>query len=730
MRWRRDAAQDCRVAPSDGERTIFLPMPSRPDLDRLLRERFGFDAFREGQRTAITTLLDERRLLAIQPTGAGKSLLYQLPALVVDGLTLVISPLLALMRDQLRHLNERFGIPAAAINSDQTDDENARARDAARSGDVRILFVAPERLDQLHTYRFLLSLPVALLVVDEAHCISTWGHDFRPSYRQIVGAVHAFAERHAELRVLGLTATADARTEADIARQLAAADGPPLRVLRATMDRPNIALQLRPVRGAGHKLAELLAVIEAQDGGGIVYCATRDRSELAAEYLQECGVSAVAYHAGLAPELKRELQEQFIAGAHQAICATNALGMGIDKPDVRFVVHFDVPGSITAYYQEVGRAGRDGLPAAGILLFDEDDRRIQDHFIRSSQPTRPDFDGVLDALNEEAESGPPGLTRIKIRTGLHPTRVTVVLAELIEQGFVEKELSGKRQVYVATGRGGEARLDRYERQHDVRQRELAAMLAYARGEPDCLMAALRRALGDGEAAPCGRCGRCRDTGARAPSSDSRRATPGAGRAAAEAFLQGRSVVLRAARVPRMSAGIAVLDGELRTPAHVAFLRHRADPDRVDLPDELMALVVERVRRLGAEHRFGGVVAAPSRDWAQRASIVRILARELQCLPYADALQFSPEPLQRQGELMNNDQRRENVRDCVRVLGEIGSAVTGRARRPVLLVDDFTGSGATLKECARALRKQARVGGDIVPLTITKVRWRLGATGMI
>jgi len=697
-------------------------MTPRPDLDRLLHERFGFDAFREGQREAITTLLDERRLLCIQPTGAGKSLLYQLSALCVDGLTLVISPLLALMRDQLRHLNERFGIPAAAINSDQTGDENSRAREAARAGEIRILFVAPERLDQLRTYRFLISLPVALLVVDEAHCISTWGHDFRPSYRQIVGAVHAFGERHAGLRVLGLTATADARTEADIAQQLAGPDGPPLRVSRAAMDRPNLALHSQPVRGPAEKLATLQAYIESAEGGGIVYCATRDRSELAAEYLQECGVSAVAYHAGLLPERKRALQEQFIAGEHQAVCATNALGMGIDKPDVRFVVHFDVPGSITAYYQEVGRAGRDGLPADGLLLFDEDDRRIQEHFIRSAQPTKADFDAVLAALTDHEGAAPPGLIRIKIRTGLHPTRVTVVLAELLEQGFVAKELVARRQVYVATGRAGEPTLERYERQHAVRQRELGAMLSYARGEPACLMAALRRALGDETAAPCGRCGRCRGD-------DDRFRTIGA-RGAAESFLQDRSVTLRATRIPRMSEGISVLDGELRASLHVDFLRQRAQAGRSELHPDLLRMVVDRARALGATHSFGGVVAAPSRDWLQRDSVVHAVARELECLAYADALQFSPEPLMRQAQLSNNDQRRENVRNCVRVLGELGTAITGAARRPVLLIDDFTGSGATLKECARALRKQARVDGDIVPLTITKVRWRLGASGMI
>jgi ATP-dependent DNA helicase RecQ len=695
-------------------------MTTAPDLDRLLRDRFGFDGFRPGQREAIESLLAEGRLLCIRPTGAGKSLLYQLPALCIDGMTLVVSPLLALMRDQIRHLTERFDIPAAAINSDQSDEENERAREAARDGSLRILFVAPERLDQLATYRFLMSLDVGLLVVDEAHCISTWGHDFRPSYRRIVDAVHAFSRRRPELLVLGLTATADERTEADIARQLALPDDPPLRVSRATMDRPNLALSVRTADGAPQKLAALAAFVEGADGGGIVYCATRDRTQVAAEFLQSCGIPAVAYHAGLPPERKRALQEEFVRGDHRAVCATNALGMGIDKPDVRFVAHFDVPGSITAYYQEVGRAGRDGLPAEGALLFDEDDKRIQDHFIRSSQPTREDFGAVAEALAEPDDGAPPGLTRVKIRTGLHPTRVIVVLAELVEQGFVEKQLSGRRQVYAPTGRAGEPELTRYERQHAVRTRELDAMLSYARGSRRCRMATLRRALGDGGAGDCGRCDACggvrpievRDSGD------------------AAAFLQRRPVTIDASRVGRLAEGLSVLDGELRSPVHLDFLAHRDDPERGELPPELLELVRERAAALGRRHAFGAVVAAPSRSWTQREATARAIGEVLRCAVVTDALVFSPEPLHRQGDLRNNDQRRANVKDCVHVAGALGSAIAGPARRPVLLLDDFLGSGATIRECGRALRKDGGVDGDVVPFVVTRVRWRLGATGMI
>jgi ATP-dependent DNA helicase RecQ len=260
-----------------------VPDPSRalPDLDRALRERFGFASFRPGQREAIEALLRERRLLCIQPTGHGKSLLYQLTSTLLPGITVVISPLLALMRDQVGQLVSRFGIGAASINSDQSEDENAAVVEAARAGGLRILFVAPEKLDNLVDFRFLLSLPVSLLVIDEAHCISTWGHDFRPAYRRILEAVTRFAEQRADLHVLALTATADARTEADVAGLLGAG-GAPLVVQRQGMDRPNLALAVLPVRGLAAKLETLLAVMRGVEGCAVLYCSTREQTEIVA----------------------------------------------------------------------------------------------------------------------------------------------------------------------------------------------------------------------------------------------------------------------------------------------------------------------------------------------------------------------------------------------------------------------------------------------------------------
>jgi ATP-dependent DNA helicase RecQ len=701
-------------------------MPHTP-LEQVLRERFGFSEFRPGQREAIETLLERRRLLCIQPTGHGKSLLYQLPATLLEGITVVISPLLALMRDQIGQLIERFGISAASINSDQLEEENATAVAGARAGEVKILFVAPERLDNLADFEFLLGLDVALVVVDEAHCISTWGHDFRPSYRRIVDAVESFVARRPDLRVLALTATANERTEADIV-SLLGTDAGALAVHRQGMDRPNLALEVHGVRSLPSKLARLSVVVSRElerlrsaglSGSGILYCATRDQTEIAAGFLQECGVDVVAYHAGLEPDRKRELQRAFTQSEVPVIAATNALGMGIDKSDIRFIVHVDVPGSITAYYQEVGRAGRDGQPARGILLFDEQDRDVQEYFIRSAQPTLDDFDLVRRVIGGAQELGETiNLGGIKARSGLHPTRVTVVLAELIEQLFVVKNLVGRTQAYVCTERSGTPSLQRYERQLEVRTHELDAMIAYARREPDCLMQALRRALGDLEASACGRCDRCvalHDDVQEHPELVAR----------ASAWLETRPLPIPASRYPKLSEGLALLDGPLRGPVYAAFMRARTQAPMIQ--PRLLELLALGLERLCESYEFGSVAMLPSRSWAQREAVGQWLAEKLD-VPLLELLVYASDeqPAARQGTLSNNDQRRENVHGCF----ALGPDLRKIPRGAVLLVDDYIGSASTLREVGQLLRKTGKLDRELVPLMIARVRWKLGSPGMI
>ena len=310
-------------------------------LDTTLFEVFGFPSFRPGQREALDALFRERRLLCIQPTGHGKSLLYQLPAVQLSGLTVVISPLLSLMRDQVAQLKGRFRIAAAALHSEQTADERTSAIAAAKSGALRILFVSPEQADHAAHRALFASLEVALLVVDEAHCISTWGHDFRPAYRGIVRLVQTLGP---ETLLLALTATANARVADDIRAQLGDAA-----VLRHSARRDNLELAVVAAAGLAEKLTHAAVFAAESPGAKLIYCATRDHVETVAAYLVARGVRAAPYHAGY-PALERQaLERGFIDGSQPCLVATNALGMGIDKPDLRAVLHFDLPGSITAY---------------------------------------------------------------------------------------------------------------------------------------------------------------------------------------------------------------------------------------------------------------------------------------------------------------------------------------------------------------------------------------------
>jgi len=685
------------------------------NIDRLLKETFGFDTFRKGQKEAILNLFEKRRLLCIQPTGHGKSLLYQLPSLLHDGMTLVISPLLALVRDQLGHLNKRFSIPAAAVNSDQTPEENQQAISRAIRHELKILFLAPEQLDNLDTTEFLEQLNISLLVVDEAHCISTWGHDFRPSYRQIVKVLHYFQEKNPNLHVLGLTATADARTEADIASQLQDPNGDPLHISRETMDRPNIATGVFPVKGLSQKLALLNKIMSEIQGSGILYCATRDRTETVARFLQEQGHDVISYHAGYDPQKKRSLQDAFIGGRHKAIAATNALGMGIDKPDIRFIVHVDVPSSITAYYQEVGRAGRDGQPSKGILLFDVGDRKIQDHFIHSSQPTPQDFQVLLDLIKVNQEGFWPNQVKLKTASGLHPTRVTVILAELMEQGFIVKVKQAGKQVYRRIDREGVPVLDRYIRQRTVREKELESMLCYGEQKTTCLMQTLRTALGDKEAEPCGHCSLCKSENWKSLPLDTSLSTQ---------WLVHRDISIAESRIPVYCEGLSLLNSEDRSPLFIQFMKQRANPSFPELPSELNKLLETKIKHLAGKHSISAVISLPSRTWAQRSHTLQHVASILGCPVIDPLLLWHEEPLKRQGELLNNDQRKANVLGKMRLSGPLDLSGS------VLLIDDYIGSGHSIKEAVRTLRKQGHFKGDIIPFSIAKVRWRLGRRGMI
>lgn len=345
------------------------------ELESLLKQYFGYTSFRPGQHEVIQTLLDGRDCLAIMPTGAGKSICFQLPALMMPGVTLVISPLISLMKDQVDSLVNQE-IPATYINSQCTFEE-AKARFAAiRAGRVKLVYISPERLENEFFTSFMQSLPISMFIIDEAHCVSQWGHDFRPSYCAIKDWIAALSKRPV---VGAFTATATEKVKEDMMNLLGLEKE---RIFIGGFDRPN--LYFRVVR-TNRKLDFALSYVQQhREDSGIIYAATRKEVDRVYEELTRRGIRAGRYHAGLSDDMRRTMQDAFTYDRLQVIVATNAFGMGIDKSNVRYVIHYQMPKNIESYYQEAGRAGRDGAPGECILLFSRQDIMIQKFLIEQS----------------------------------------------------------------------------------------------------------------------------------------------------------------------------------------------------------------------------------------------------------------------------------------------------------------------------------------------------------
>ena len=363
--------------------------------DHLLKNTFGYNQFRPLQREVIENVLARRDSLAIMPTGGGKSLCYQIPALLFPGLTVVVSPLIALMKDQVEQL-QALGVPALFLNSTLSFEEYQVNMERVRSGEIKLLYVAPETLLTPRLFNLLASLPLDCLTIDEAHCISEWGHDFRPEYRQLT----AVRERFPQAVCLALTATATPRVRADIKSSLGFQDS---NEFIASFNRENLLIEVLPKADPAAQTIEFLK--RFPDQSGIIYCFSRKQVDDLTAFLDRQGYSARPYHAGLEDEARKENQELFIRDDVQIIVATIAFGMGINKPNVRFIVHYDLPKSMEGYYQEVGRAGRDGLPAHCLLLYSYADVAKLRYFIdQKEEAERQVAYQHLNALIQYAES--------------------------------------------------------------------------------------------------------------------------------------------------------------------------------------------------------------------------------------------------------------------------------------------------------------------------------------
>lgn len=441
-------------------------MTTRHEQENNLKQRFGLDKFYDDQWETIDRILKGERVLLIEKTGFGKSLCFQYPATVFKGTTVIFSPLIALMRDQVKKLNH-LGIAAKCINSEQTPEENTQVITDAKNGKVKILYIAPERQENNEWIEATRLMNLSMVVIDEAHCISVWGHDFRPAFRRIINLVKLLPTG---LPVLATTATATKKVEIDVASQI----GGNISVLRGNLLRENFKLYVVKVTSEDEKLIWLGQNLEKLEGTGILYTGTRVDTEIYSKWFEHLKLSIIGYNAGLDTDSRIAIENGLMSNKWKCVISTNALGMGIDKPDIRFIIHTQIPQSPIHYYQEIGRAGRDGKPSNIILFYNPEDKRLPEAFIEGGRPSISKYEKVINATRNELL----GERELMRKTNLKQTQVRVIKSDLVEQGIIREVTVGRSKKFEYITNAPSLNSKAFEELRTTKKADLEQMIQY------------------------------------------------------------------------------------------------------------------------------------------------------------------------------------------------------------------------------------------------------------
>ncbi len=660
---------------------------TRVEAEKLLNTKFNLSKFHDRQWETIEKLLHGKRVLLIEKTGFGKSLCFQFSAIILPGITVVFSPLIALMRDQVKKLLS-LGIPAACINSEQTPEENLKIIEDAKLEKIKILYIAPERQENSEWLEATRELHLAMVVVDEAHCISVWGHDFRPAFRRIINLVNLLPKG---MPVLAATATATIKVQKDIERQISGE----IEVVRGNLMRPNLKLFVIKVGSDEEKMIWIGKNLQALPGSGLIYSGTRVDTEIYTRWLESVGVSAIGYNAGLDTESRMHIEDGLMKNTWKCIISTNALGMGIDKSDIRFIIHTQTPQSPIHYYQEIGRAGRDGKPAYIILFYKDGDRKLPEAFIEGGRPAIKKYESVIRALKLEM-LGERDLMRI---TNLKKTQIRVIKADLIDQGII-RQLTNRKFEYVVNAPALNTKA--FQDLRDAKTQDLEKMIAYINTD-ESRMKYLCEYLGDTSISSYSGCDNTNEKKLQVivtPEWESKLA----------AFRENYFPVLDvAAKGSNMVNGIAASYYGF---SNVGTAIHNSKYEGAgDFPDFLVRLTIKAFYKAVGKEQYDVILFVPP---TVSGDLVKNFALKLsQSLKIDVSFKLKKaKPTKEQKVFENSILKSDNVRDAFTY-----SSPEELEDKKVIVIDDIFDSGASMKEIGRYL---TGVGAaKIFPLVIAK-----------